>query len=186
MTIRPLRAFLKCLASTLMKKTIVGFVLQALMLSFLFTSCKRHYNAFPDALTSYFPYQIGQTISFQNSEGEVRTYTVSQKHISEEQDCRWGMKCYYDAEMYFTATCDSLSLFGYMNASVADELYIQVDQNLESSYSLYSCNPYSEIVTSEIGDTLCLNGIRTNSIIVNKKGLVLFSDQFGTQWHLLE
>ncbi|GHS90640.1 hypothetical protein FACS1894201_11870 [Bacteroidia bacterium] len=72
-----------------------------LAIATIVVSCTRHCEKFPDNLKSYFPYEVGDTLTFVNQNGEQLLFFTRVMNFSKEHDYTWNCKCVCDIYSYF-------------------------------------------------------------------------------------
>lgn len=173
-----------------MKKMICFSILTAIIVTF--SSCIQHYDAFPSALVSYFPYSENQQLAFANNNGDTTIMTVTEMYVSKEYTESFGMKCCWSPEMHFLAKNDTIYIRGSILIPFSpDGTSSEVKIGLTAGSLPYEANfagdAYSTQILSQIGDTIQFIGDGHEAVVVLNEGVVKFYDiQRDCTWTLIK
>lgn len=169
-----------------MKKTLKAliFALLGFMMTLL-SSCTYINPAFPEELRKYFPYEEGQQLTFKNVDNEIEQYTIKHVYVNKEEKHTWNCKCKRDdAHMYFEDKTGRIE--GSIYAQTKTK-YIESDLQIEISFNnadgdnqksfskSIPCNPFSETIIKDLGDTIVLTNENDSTIIVRNRGIVEYN-----------
>ena len=135
-------------------------------------------------------------MTFKNADNEIEQYTIKQVYIDKEEKYAWNCKCRReDAHMYFGGD-KTRRIEGSFSAQTKtkyqeSELQIvisfnNIEGNDQKSFSQNTlCNPFSESIVNDIGDTIMIANELGNVTIVRNKGITEYTID-GTKWTLVE
>lgn len=161
-----------------MKKMVCFSIFIAIIATF--SSCRQHYDAFPQALTTYFPYTENQNLMYTNNKGNITSLKITEMYVSKKYSQPFGVKC-GGAEMHFSAKNDTMSIHGSMEVPcMSDGEAFGIIINLSAGNVEYVKDfigdAYSAQMLSQIGDTIRFSKDDCSAIVVRYEGLVEFYD----------
>ena len=177
------------------KQTFIIFTLMG-FLTALMSSCTYTNPAFPEEIRKYFPYEEGQLLTFKNADNKTEQYNINSVFIDKEEKHPWNCKCErHDASMVFgghkTRRIEG-SVYAFAqtehieNGLNIDISFKNMDGDSVSSFSkIIPCDPFSESVVNDIGDTIVIANELGDVTIVRNEGIIEYTI-YGTKWTLVE
>lgn len=173
-----------------MKKLICFSILAAIIVTF--SSCIQHYDPFPSALVSYFPYSENQQLAFASNNGDSTIMTITEMYVSKEFTESFGMKCCWSPEMKFLAKNDTISICGsmfipFLPDGTSSEVVMSLTVGGLRYETDFSGDAYSTQMLSQIGDTIRFVKDGHEAVVVRAEGVVEFYDiQRDCTWTLIK
>jgi hypothetical protein len=155
--------------------------------STIFISCNKKVPAFPQELTAYFPYTLGQELVFNDDEGNEMSFTINNVYISQEGSYKRCTKCAWSPYMEFESEPNEDNhIYGGLFANIDN---LQVNIHIKSHYfsdSIFCLNPLADNAITLIGDNIEItNNNGEKIVIIRGKGIVKYSIDNVT-WNLVE
>ena len=163
-------------------------------IGFLFiTGCKLYCPAFPDHLVDYFPYKMGDTLSFINQHNDTIAFYINFIIVDKEHTtCRKCDGC--DGPVLHIATGFirmDISIFAnktYMGFSLSDRYWEVASTSVSTLWiEEFGKNPFDSKNSALFGETVIIedSGQQISKVIIVKgKGITEFFDQkYNFQWN---
>ncbi|MCL2028760.1 MAG: hypothetical protein FWG79_09800 [Bacteroidales bacterium] len=180
---------------TILKITTLSAVLLGLAGMLSTTSCGKKCIGFPEHLVDYYPYKVGDTLRFENSDKDTLSFFMWEYYWIKETTYGACSKCECNDPigLYFQTRegNDSISIGGWIEVFIKQEetilscwfTYIYVNgMNASDNFSKMenTQNAFNSNHASLFGDTVTLfneNAIRINRVVIVKgEGIVEFFD----------
>lgn len=176
-----------------MKKIFILFIGA---FALLFASCTYTNPAFPEKIIKYFPYEEGQLLTFKNADNKIEQYNINSVFIDKEEKHQWNCKCkrnhaFMDFGGKKTRRIEGSVYAGTQTEHSESGLNINIsfknmDGDSVSSFTkIIPCDPFSESVVNDIGDTIMIANELGDVTIVRNEGIIEYTI-YGTKWTLVE
>ena len=159
--------------------------------SLLLTACgERYCSGFPEHLTDYFPYKMGDKLSFVNQQGDTTSFNIRIVASEEYYESKCGKcACGPPNLTCFMSNIDGLypEMMGYISAGSYQSYFVfKLDGNLMGNIGLLGKDAFDIKNNAMFGETVVVENERfiiSKVTIVKSKGITDFYDQIDNlQW----